>query len=722
MCEREPLKFMNDLSSRVSAAYVAEALSIQEMQDTIISVSAETIQESANRILASEFVKSATGVQTIADTLFMAASVRPRMLETLAFLIAELIKNIGPDNKLDRLIPTMLSFDFNFMNENWHMAILFECVYQHLIPDKVIADAIQVFSDTYPAKGFEIWICLTWFAPIMEIYNKEVYLDQNNRIVDYYKDGPNKFQYFLDMYQECKKNNWEHFWEYTRTLYFPGSLGALIYADDIDAFQKMATIPGFGIEQIINHTVYEFCPMLWYHPHLLHFATYHGAMEIFHYLLSRGASTSLTDDNSNHLMQFAIASGNTEVIKICETKGCIFDRTGNTAVENYRNDIFHWLISTELIKLDDSIFHSATSTNNVHAMLYCIENGLDPEVRNKEGQTNLHIAASKGHCEAIKLLFGCKGVDINARDSNGLTPFLLSIQANRQPAVELFLNTSGNDLRALSNVGKNALHYSVEEGHPNLVNIIVSLGFYDINSTDNDGNTSLHLAAVEELGDCIGPLLKQPDIDVNATNNDGDTPLIVAIRCQQHNIARRLIEDPRTDINKPSSENNITPIHIAATTGMNDILELLLQKPGINVNAVDDEENTPLHKTIPLGLSRIEAVKLLLKHPDINVNAQDNQGLTPLHACVNDDEPEICQLLLQSPKINPNIQDVNGYTPLHFAIQEVELKCFQMLANFPTIDFNIKDSEGQSPLDSIREDREAYLEIKELFPNLPALI
>ena len=45
------------------------------------------------------------------------------------------------------------------------------------------------------------------------------------------------------------------------------------------------------------------------------------------------------------------------------------------------------------------------------------------------------------------------------------------------------------------------------------------------------------------------------------------------------------------------SQNNITPLHIAANRGHNKVVELLLDKSDIQVNQVTNEGATPLWRT-----------------------------------------------------------------------------------------------------------------------------
>ncbi|CAL4211918.1 unnamed protein product, partial [Meganyctiphanes norvegica] len=75
-------------------------------------------------------------------------------------------------------------------------------------------------------------------------------------------------------------------------------------------------------------------------------------------------------------------------------------------------------------------------------------------------------------------------------------------------------------------------------------------------------------------------------------------------------------------------DSGATALLVAAHSGHEDVVDKLLQVPGIDVNLPNCNGWTPLHGAIDRG--NVEPVKQLLEHKNINVNLQAKDGLTPL--------------------------------------------------------------------------------------------
>ena len=79
----------------------------------------------------------------------------------------------------------------------------------------------------------------------------------------------------------------------------------------------------------------------------------------------------------------------------------------------------------------------------------------------------------------------------------------------------------------------------------------------------------------------------------------------------------------------PNEKLNIAALHKAASDNSKEAVALLLDHPGVDVNAASDGGMTALHFAAFEGHPQI--VVLLLKHPGVHVDAATNDGLKALH-------------------------------------------------------------------------------------------
>ncbi len=72
-----------------------------------------------------------------------------------------------------------------------------------------------------------------------------------------------------------------------------------------------------------------------------------------------------------------------------------------------------------------------------------IDKGTNPNHKNKDGQTALHFAATRGTVQGVMQLIA-KGADVNARDNNGNTALHYAYLHRRQKTIKTLLNVGAN--------------------------------------------------------------------------------------------------------------------------------------------------------------------------------------------------------------------------------------------------------------------------------------
>ena len=188
------------------------------------------------------------------------------------------------------------------------------------------------------------------------------------------------------------------------------------------------------------------------------------------------------------------------------------DRQGRTAL--------HWAASTQAESPAVNMLLSA---------------GANPDAPDKQKKTPLHLAAAAGKTEAVAALFSHKARG-GAKDIHGSTPLHYAAARGHDGVVKLLLSVQkkiGVDER--NTWRKTPLHTAAEKGHTEAVVSLLRAGA-KVNMLDNCKDTPLHCAARAGSRDVVRELVSwEPGkgrqggkADLQAVNTVGKTPLQVA--------------------------------------------------------------------------------------------------------------------------------------------------------------------------------------------------
>jgi ankyrin repeat protein len=92
-----------------------------------------------------------------------------------------------------------------------------------------------------------------------------------------------------------------------------------------------------------------------------------------------------------------------------------------------------------------------------------------------------------------------------------------------------------------------------------------------------------------------------------------------------------------------------------------------------------------------------EIAEIFLQHPNIDINLSDENGLTPFYfACSLGNNYMIKMLMNKS--ANPNIQTIGGCTGLINSIKQKHFSTAKLLLSYPNIDINLQTEKGGTAL------------------------
>ncbi|WP_348798676.1 ankyrin repeat domain-containing protein [Flavobacterium adhaerens] len=296
-------------------------------------------------------------------------------------------------------------------------------------------------------------------------------------------------------------------------------------------------------------------------------------LTITNYLTTKGLSLKDVDNNGNTAFNYVARTGNIPFLKTLLEKGVKYnDNALLFAAQGSRRD-----------------------TNPIEVYQYLIEDlKLKPTVLSTDGETVLHLLATKPKQNEIINYLIAKGADVNKTDKYGNTVLMKAATSrDNTETLELLLPIVKN-ITAVNNKGESALTMAVASGSPKAVEILLNNGA-DAKIVNKEGN-NLGVYLVQSYSPQMmgrGPqgnggntpkqdpfaakmkLLQDKGLDLSAPQKDGSTLYHYALLKNDLNLLKK-IADLKIDVNAKNNEG-LTALHKAAMVSKNDeILKYLL--------------------------------------------------------------------------------------------------------------------------------------------------
>lgn len=268
-----------------------------------------------------------------------------------------------------------------------------------------------------------------------------------------------------------------------------------------------------------------------------------------------------------------------------------------------------------------------------------VARGIDLTATNRDGDTALHLAATKvGNLEITTMLLEA-GYDVNARGNRGATPLHYAVQSAVDTTTAQLLLRYGADVSAEDHSCRTALQLAEDNLNGPLVtllkdkldndppqltlkaegqkNLDVELTVVRRDRTDTDGCA----VAVEERPVVI--TVQAGGIDV--TDQKGQTALHRAVLDRDQDTVRTLLDMGAGP--EAMDQDTYTPLQLAAQAGDTDIVEILLAR-GAHIETTNSAGNTALHVAAWSG--HPDTVNALLAS-HASIDAKNNIGHQAVH-------------------------------------------------------------------------------------------
>jgi ankyrin repeat protein len=214
---------------------------------------------------------------------------------------------------------------------------------------------------------------------------------------------------------------------------------------------------------------------------------------------------------------------------------------------------------------DEDGFFRAIRAKDAPTVQLFLQSGMDPNVKNKNGETALTFAVVNSDLDTIENL--AAKADLSLRDGAGNTPLFVALKKQNFPVFEYLL-------------GKGA--------DPNSSGTVGSI----------QNQTALYVAVLIDRPDIIQQLLEK-GADPQIADNGGSMPISEQVLAQSPNLETfQLILDRMKDVNQPEKDGSTLLIYAAKNKQMSagkrqEIIKRLLEK-GADKNLKDKKGKTAL--------------------------------------------------------------------------------------------------------------------------------
>ncbi|KAK3365436.1 ankyrin repeat-containing domain protein [Podospora didyma] len=302
-------------------------------------------------------------------------------------------------------------------------------------------------------------------------------------------------------------------------------------------------------------------------------------------LCEQGAATNAVDFAGRTALHYAA-----EILRITSTRQLLSCGVALEATTDHGKSALELAITQGSTDIRSTPLLVAITSFCTDIARVLVEAGANPDLPSKGGCFPLIMASALGYEEVVEMLLACKA-DIHASSPSGNTPLHMAVQKNHIGIVQRLIGAQVSLNRA-NNDGYTPLELAVVAGHDSVVQLLLDQGASP-NSSSNGQSVLWRSLENVELAARGGRRQVQ-----ECETSHGHTHIIC------------LLIKAGADVTKQEGREGITPLHLAARLGLNEVLELIASPCRQGVETRIWAGHTPLFFAAEGG--HIKTVKLLI--------------------------------------------------------------------------------------------------------------
>ncbi|KAL0336860.1 UNVERIFIED_CONTAM: Ankyrin repeat-containing protein ITN1 [Sesamum calycinum] len=278
---------------------------------------------------------------------------------------------------------------------------------------------------------------------------------------------------------------------------------------------------------------------------------------------------------------------------------------------------------------------------------------------NELGETALFTAAERGCIDVVKELLPYSTREgIRLKNSSGFDPLHIAASRGHHDIVRILLEHDPALSKTFGQSNATPLVSAATKGHLAVVNELLARDSSLLEIPRSNGKNALHLAARQGHADIVEELLKKDPQLARRTDKKGQTALHMAVKGVSCAVVKLLLQADRAIVMLPDKFGN-TALHIATRKKRAEIVNELLLLRDTNVNALSRDHKTALDiaEGLPLSEETVEIKQCLTHYGAVRAN-ELNQPRDELRITVSEIKKDVHTQLEQARKTDKNVNGI----------------------------------------------------------------